>query len=251
MEKNENMYKLGKLPARPDSVAFKLSAFAKLATPPKRYGHYKLVGKDWQMLGNDMYGDCVLAGAAHETVLWNKEAKKEAVFNTDVVLDAYSAVTGFDRSDPSTDNGTDMEEAAKYRRKVGVNDQSGSPHKIGAYLALKPKSTTQLKQAVSNFSAVGIGFFFPSSAMDQFNADKPWTYKGNSEILGGHYVPVVGYNKTYLYVVTWGRVQKMSWAFYKKYNDESIAYLSEERLTDGKSIDGLDLKALQTALNEL
>jgi hypothetical protein len=245
------MYKLGKLPARPDAVAFKLSAFATLPTPPAKYGHYKLVDKDWGMLGNDMYGDCVLAGAAHETMLWNKEAKKDTPFTTDIVLDAYSAITGFNRADPSTDNGTDMEEAAKFRRKVGMNDLQGQQHKIGAYLALKPGNVTQLKQAVSNFSAVGIGFLFPASAMDQFNNGKPWAYKGDTDILGGHYVPVVGYNKTHLYVVTWGRLHKMSWAFYKKYNDESIAYLSEEMLTDGKSIDGLDLSALQTALGQL
>jgi hypothetical protein len=33
----------------------------------------------WGMLGNDHYGDCVWAGAAHETMLWNKEAARNVL----------------------------------------------------------------------------------------------------------------------------------------------------------------------------
>lgn len=245
-------YKLGKLPARKDAVKFKLSLFgAKLPTPPKEYGHYDLEGANWEMLGNDQYGDCVWAGAGHEYMLWNKEATKDVVFTTDNVLAAYTAVTGFNPNDPDSDQGTDMELAAKYRRRTGVVDDKGTRHKVGAYLAIEPNNRTELKQAVSTFSAVGIGIQVPESAQTQFSEGKPWTVVKNSPIEGGHYVPVVGYDSKYLYVVTWGQVQKMAWAFFDKYNDEGIAYLSEEMLTNGKSIDGVDLTSLNSILKAL
>jgi len=71
--------KLGKKPARPGAVKFKFANFLlkpKLPTPPKVFGHEGLIGANWAVLGNDHYGDCVWAGAAHETMLWNKEAAR-------------------------------------------------------------------------------------------------------------------------------------------------------------------------------
>lgn len=246
--------KLGKLPARKDSVSFKLAQYLNLSalpTPPSKAGHQSLV-TDWQgMLGNDQYGCCVWAGAAHETILWNKEAGHIVGFSTAGVLSDYSAVTGFNPNDPNTDQGTDMQVAASYRRKTGVKDAHGERHKVAAYLAIKTGDSTELKQAIYLFSNVGIGIQFPRSAMSQFNAGKPWTVVSGSPIDGGHYVPAVGYDSKYVYVVTWGRVQKMSWGFFKKYCDEAIVYLSDEMLILGRSIEGFNPTQLQADLNNL
>ena len=79
-------FKLGKKPARPGAVKFKLANYLeklKLPTPPKVFGHEGLIGANWGMLGNDQYGDCVWAGAAHETMLWNKEAARTVTFSND------------------------------------------------------------------------------------------------------------------------------------------------------------------------
>ena len=59
-------FKLGKKPARPGAVKFKLANYLvklKLPTPPQVFGHEGLIGANWGMLGNDHYGDCVWAGA--------------------------------------------------------------------------------------------------------------------------------------------------------------------------------------------
>lgn len=246
--------KLGKTPARKNAVTFKLSRYLNLSalpTPPQKAGHQGLV-LDWEgMLGNDQYGDCVWAGAAHETILWNREATQSAVFDSASVLSDYAAVTGFNPTDPNTDQGTDMQVAASYRRKTGVKDKSGKRHKVAAYLAIKTGDETELKQAIDLFSNVGIGIQFPASAMNQFNQGKSWTVVSRSPIDGGHYVPAVGYDGRYVYVVTWGRLQKMSWGFFKKYCDEAIVYLSSEMLTNGQSIEGFNASQLQTDLNQL
>ncbi len=243
-------YKLGKAPARKGAIKFKLSEYGKgLPTPPKAAGHLGLFSADWGMLGNDQYGDCVWAGAAHETMLWNKEAQKDVAFDDSHVLSDYTAVTGFDPTDPNTDQGTDMQVAASYRRKTGVVDGSGARHQVAAYLGVT--TVKQVKQAVWLFGAAGIGIKFPSSAMEQFKTGKPWTVQASSPIDGGHYIPAVNYDEKYLYVVTWGKVQKATWGFVQKYMDEGICYLSDEMLTGGKTIDGLDIATLQADIAEL
>jgi hypothetical protein len=246
-------YKLGKTPARPGAVSMKLSTYLatiQLPTPPANFGHYDLV-PSYGMLGNGKYGDCVWAGAGHETMMWCKEAGSSVLFNDKGALSDYSKVTGFTPKDPSTDRGTDMQLAASYRRKTGVIDATGKRHKVVAYLAITAGNLAQHLSAAYLFSAVGIGIKFPGSAMDQFNAGKPWDVVKGAKIEGGHYIPLVGRKNGNLLIVTWGKVQEMTPAFFKKYNDESIAYLSKEDLTAGKTPEGFNVAQLKSDLAAL
>lgn len=239
--------KLGKSPARPDSITFRLRDYlvkGKLPLIPAVGGHD--YAENWGMLGNDQYGDCVLAGAAHETMQWNRERGAAATFTPEAVLSDYSAITGFNPNDPNTDQGTDMQVAASYRRKTGVVDAAGTRHKIDAYLAVKTEA--EIKAAVYLFGAAGVGIRFPKSAMDQFNAGKPWTIVKNSPIEGGHYIPALNFDKKYVYCVTWGKKIPVAWTFIKKYMDEGVVYISEEMLTSGKSPEGFNLAQLQADL---
>lgn len=225
--------KLGKLPARAGAVSFKMSTFLDttvLPATPRYVGHPRLLPADVGMLGNDRYGDCVFAGAAHESMLYNLERKKVVQFDDAAVLSDYSAVTGFNPNNPASDQGTDMQVAASYRRKTGIVDSFGMRHQIAAYLALETGNFDQLKTAVHLFGAVGIGIQFPQSAMDQFNAGKPWTPVAGSPVEGGHYIPVVGITPKTITVLTWGRKQKMSIPFFMQYCDEALAYVSLEAL---------------------
>jgi hypothetical protein len=244
---------LGKTPARSGAMEFKLSNYidrAALPKPPKQFGHEALIPATWGMLGNDRFGDCVWAGAAHETMLWNAEAGRKVAFNDAAVLGDYSAVTGFDPKKPSTDQGTDMVVAASYRRKTGVVDAGGHRHQVAAYLSIKPGDLNEHAIAMYLFGAVGIGIEFPTSAMDQFNAGKPWDVVNRSKSEGGHYIPLVA-RRTNLECVTWGRIQQMTSAFFSKYNDESVAYVSLEALKNNKSPEGFDAKQLQADLAAL
>jgi hypothetical protein len=253
-------YKLGKQPARhdPRTLQFLDYRTSKLPLPIKRnFGHYQLVS-DWGMLGNDQYGDCVFAGAAHETMMWTAEAEGGGVlvapFGPEAVLSDYAAVTGFDPADPNTDRGAVVIDALNHRRNTGIVDSAGQRHRIGAYVALQPRDYTHVLEGVELFGAVGIGIEFPSSAMDQFNAGQPWTVVPHASIEGGHYVPVVGRDHGELLVVTWGKVQRMTRGFFEHYCDEAYAILSPECLVGGaggaggKSPEGFDLEQLQADL---
>jgi hypothetical protein len=150
---------LGKAPAQPGAVTFAFNTFAninQMKPPPSTFGHEALV-RQWGMLGNDVAGDCVFAGAGHEIKLWNAEAGRSVDISDQTALNNYSKFTGYNPNDPSTDNGTVVAEWLSYRRKVGFLDDHGKPHKIGAYLALEPGNVAQLQYAAYYFDGVGLG----------------------------------------------------------------------------------------------
>lgn len=244
-------FKRGLLPPRPGAVKMKFGDYVKPSFPkrPDEFGHESLVS-EWHMLSNDKFGSCAWAGAAHEVYLWTAMGSQRVHITSADVLSDYGACTGFNPADPSTDQGTDMQAAASYRRTVGTRDANGNRHKIGAYVSLKAGNLDEILNAAWMFGAVGIGVTIGSNQDQQFEFGKPWDgAPGNNS--GGHYIPVVAYRNGLVYVVTWGRLQAVTPAFIETYCDQAMAYLSTDMLRDGKSLDGFDLAALSDDLNLL
>jgi len=248
-------FKLGKKPARHGAVRFKLASYtvaAALPPLPPTFGHEAIIAPhDWGVLANDRYGDCVWAGAAHETMLLAREAGNVLAFTDADVLGDYAAVSGFDPEKPETDQGTDLQQAADYRRKTGILDAKGSRHRIAAYLALEPGNLGHLYQAAYLFGAAGIGLQLPASAIAQNENGQVWDVVAGSPIAGGHYVPLVGRQADGLHVVTWGAIQVMTEAFLAKYSDEAVAYVSRECLVNQKSPEGFAYADLISDLQAL
>ena len=246
--------KLGKLPARPEAVRFKFGSFfdaSKLPPTPAQFGNFSSIA-EWGQFANDKYSDCVFAGAAHETMVYLSQAGEFAAFNDACVLSDYSAVTGFNAADLTTDQGTDLLSAASYRRKTGVVDASGVRHKVDAYVAIKTGDLDELARAAFLFGAVGVGFQLPSSAEGQFDAQRPWTIVEGDQIDGGHYVPIIGRNSAGNFLgITWGRLHAITPEFVAQYMDEGIAYLSLEFLKNNISPEGVALDQLQQQLGAL
>jgi hypothetical protein len=251
--------KLGKLPAKRDRRDLLFARYvqpAQLPKPPARFGHETLFApRAWGMLGNDEWGDCAWAGAAHETMLLTKEGKRAAQFTTARVVGDYAACTGFDpKAGPpgrnKTDRGTSVRQMMGYRRTKGIADSTGKRHRIGAYLALDPANLAEVVQALYLFEVVGIGFVFPESAYAQFNAGKPWDVVPGAKVKGAHYVCAVGKRRN-LEVVSWGALQQMTPRFFHAYCDEAWAYVSTEDLRSGRSPEGFDLAQLKADLKAL
>lgn len=248
------MPKLGKQPFITDERDFKLEVFVDktaLPSPPDDFGHYEIAG-ELGMLGNDRAGDCVWAGAAHETMILGQEGGHRPTFSTRSVLSDYSAVTGYVEGDESTDRGTEVRTAMKYRKATGIEDAHGKRHHIGAYMQLRPKDVDQIVQAAYVFGVVGVGVEFPESAMQQFDAGEPWSVVKGAQIEGGHYVPIVGRKDGLLLCVTWGRVQPLTPEFLETYCDEAWSFVSAAVLNgEGKSPEGLSIESLRAALGQI
>lgn len=248
-------YKLGKKPARPGAVPLAMSQYVDLSRFPKlpaAFGQPTLV-KDYGMLGNNLYGNCVWAAAAHEVMYWNRLAGRHVTFTTANVLSDYAAVTGFDPKKPDTDQGTDMGAAADYRSKVGIIDANGKRHKVGASLALRPGDLDQLAIAIFLFRSVDIGLELRNDADAQFDARKPWSLTPHSRVEGGHCVNGSARlaNGDFL-IGTWGRGdQVMTADYYTTCSDEATAYVAQDMLDDVGTVRGFDIDKLRADLAAL
>src|SRR6476469_3192619 len=82
-----------------------------LPVAPAQFGHVRREAPEggWQMLGNDQYGDCTVAGIAHGQMVWDWANKRTIPeFNTDIVVQQYMELTG------GEDNGLDPIQVANY-----------------------------------------------------------------------------------------------------------------------------------------
>jgi hypothetical protein len=255
----------GKQAATADPRDLKFSRYrtpAPLPAPPADWGYDNVIAHGgWGMLGNDSWGDCVWAGAAHEHILTSTVAKRPVAFDDAGVLSDYSATTGFDPNAGTpgqnpTDRGTNVRAALGYRRATGIVDASGARHKITAYLALdigkiKAGDFSEVAEAAYLFGAVGIGIQVPQSAETEFHDHKMWSYVAGSPNAGGHYVPIVAH-RHHIECVTWGRVQPMGDRFVSHYVDEAWAIVNPDFLdVNGQNPEGFNMSQLMADLAAL
>jgi len=181
------------------------------------------------MDGNDAVGDCTCADVDHEVKSVQVAAGNPEVASTAAeVLAAYSAITGYNPADPSSDQGAEMQAVREYWQKTGFA-LGGQVHQVLLFAELDIHNDNLVKWALDQIGAVGIGVNFPRSAMDQFNADQPWdVVSDDGGIEGGHAVAVVGYDATYWYVITWGQVQKVTPAWFRAYVEEAWVSLAAD-----------------------
>jgi hypothetical protein len=117
-------------------------------------------------------------------------------------------------------------------------------HHIDAYAQVEEKHLDEVKLAIDQFGAVGLGIVVTQDMMDDFDAGMPWT-RAQGDQLGGHAVPAVGYNPDTVYVVTWGKVQPMRWECFLAVVDEAwVAVLPEWFNASGYDPEGVDLYGL-------
>ncbi|MBR7826781.1 hypothetical protein KDK95_10745 [Actinospica sp. MGRD01-02] len=194
----------------------------------------------WPMDGNDTYGDCTMAAAAHLIQSWNAETGQQMPVPADQeVIAQYLKLTG------GKDTGLVESQVLKTWMSKGLWS-----NKIAGYAPVNVHSLDALKQAIAFFGGVYVGIQVPNNAQTQFAAGQPWTLVADWQsqpIEGGHAIPLLGYDDQYLYAITWGAVQPMAWDWWSTYGDEAWVILSEEFEHAGK-VGGIDLATLKADL---
>lgn len=251
-------YKRGKRPSRHDARTLQLANYVanrigldeeipSQLLPSVQYWQSSQSGF-YGMLSNDAWGDCVEAAAGHQIQDWSRHEGPTTVTPTDSeILAAYSDQTGFNGT-LASDQGTDMLASMNWWRKTGYQ-LSGNRHKISGYAAFHATTDPAiLKRAIFEFGSINIGVLLPQggTADTQFNNGQPWTVTNSPDQSQGHCIPALGYDDTYLYVVTWGAVQKMTWGFFQKYCDEGYVALGFDWDNKVNSPSGFNLTALQS-----
>lgn len=189
------------------------------------------------MLGNDSVGDCVIAGGYHGVDVFEYDGQAVTTnFTAAQALADYSTVTGYNPSDPSTDQGATLQEGLEFWQKTGFGG-----YKIAAFAQIDGTNTALLQNCINLFGVVYAGLNVPSSAMQQFDSGQEWSVVSRSRIEGGHCVPLVAYDTASYSCITWAAVQKMTSQFHARYFDEWWVPISTDWLQkSGKTPSGLD-----------
>jgi hypothetical protein len=199
---------------------------------------------------NDTLGDCTIAAAGHLIQTWtgNADANPVVIPDTDIVI-AYEGACGYNPQTPSTDQGGVEIDVLNYWRQTGIGGR-----KISAYASASPTNQNEIEQAIFTFGGIYIGVGLPTSAQSQ--AGGLWDVTPSTPkdfgTWGGHAVPVIQYDRTGLTCVTWGSLQRMTWAFFSAYVDEAYAVLSPDWIAaNALSPSGFNLAQLQLDLAQV
>lgn len=237
-------YKLGRLPNDPSKPRLKLASFLTSAAPTYPENRDWLTAAlPYDMLGNDYIGDCTCVTAAHIIQSLSKYGQsKDVRLTLDQVIQAYSAVSGYDPNTGANDNGAVIQDVLNYWRKTGIGG-----HKILAFAEVDYNDKEELFGALNMFGTIYLGIDFPNTAMDQFNREQPWDYVEGAKSEGGHAINAGYYDVSdqMWKVVTWGRVQPMTQAFFDHYVFEAWVVITPEWFNEqGNSPIGLNMYAL-------
>jgi hypothetical protein len=244
--------KLGRKPARRDPRTLQLANYVDHGILPSVPGHFNWgrAVDNWPVMLNDRLGDCTCACVGHTIQCWTANAGQEVILPDDEILHLYEAVSGYDPATGANDDGAVELDVLNYWRQTGV-----AGHQIAAYVALEPGNHDHMRIATFLFGAVYTGIALPQTIQGQ----EVWSVPpegpngaGAPGSLGGHAVPVVGYDASGYTCITWGYEQRLTYGFADTYMEESYAIISPEWVTQGKRApSGFDLVALQNDLAAL
>lgn len=251
MKMHDKYLPLGKLPPAHDVRTLQLAKYISEALPPAPESKaWSKPVKSWPMYLNDKIGDCAIAGPAHMIQAWSANASKIVTLTDEQVLQGYKDIGKYNPENPNTDGGCIMLDVMKAWRKTGIGGR-----KIEAFASVSPRSTLYVKDSIYLFGGLNTGFALPVTAQNQTvwdvvpGAARLTDAQPNS--WGGHCVNIVDYDARSLTCVTWGKLKKMTWGFFKNYCDEAYAIISQDFLSAGKAPNGFDIAALQKDLAAL
>lgn len=242
-----NSLKLGKLPRKEHPLTLDLSKYVKLADPPRAFA-YEYNISDWTMMGNDKIGDCTFASPGHLEMEWSSRTYGLYIPSLQDIIRGYSAVSGYDPQTGMNDNGCVITDVLEYWRTTGIANR-----KILGWAQIDTSNITAIKQAITIFGGLDIGFNVTETAMNEFSSGQAWNNTSDKNIVGGHCVCVLGYGSLGCTCITWAKRQQMSWEFWKTYVDEAYAIITQDWLTAAQKtpIFGFDLQTLQADLQAL
>src|SRR5580692_12979946 len=155
--------KYGKLPPRKDHRDLILDKYftPALPSPPPSYAWLPFL--KWLMLGNDVAGDCTIAGILHAIMGWLAYVFNIYLPTTTQAFTVYTAVTaeenngqGYDPNTGANDLGCNMNDVLNYVRQNPING-----HTLIGYAALNPQDLQQVKTSIMLFGCVYFGINVP------------------------------------------------------------------------------------------
>lgn len=201
-------------------------------------------GTPWGMDGNDTFGDCGVAGADHGFMAIasaTSEISSENWPTADEVVQYYLGYTD------GADTGVVLADFLKY-----VQAKQFFGHSVKAYAPVGVHDIPTLHFAVNAYGFAYTGIQVTSRMQQSYADGKPWDLDDLlSPVVGGHCVPIVGYDSAHLYCITWGKVQAITHSAWHFMSTEAWAVISGEIAARGDDGRGINLAALEADLAKL
>lgn len=183
----------------------------------------------WYVANGVVTHNCTIASVGHMVQQESWLTGHPLVMTDAEALAGYEAVTGYKPDDPATDTGAYEGDVGAYWLKTGFKC-GGQLDQIAGFADINVKNLDELRYSVFLTGNCFLGFTLPACAEEDPVWDLPTTPEAG-EIVGGHAVPVVGYDQKYFYVVSWGAIVPVTYPFIQKYLDEGHVTLSHRWMT--------------------
>lgn len=230
------------------------AVFGQLPTAPESIDWSHNITNFGMML-NDRLGCCTCAAVYHARQIWTANTLTEQTESDNYVLSLYEEATGYNPSNPSTDQGGVEQYVLSYLLNSGIPLADGSRDKILGFMEVNCKNINDVKLTIAEFGVAYIGFDVPNSLFANGAPSQLWTVSTDQNLAmtrGGHAVVLVAYDTEGPTCISWGLKYKMTWDFFIKYTEEVYAIIDKSWLmTSGKTPMNIDLNELEQMMSEL
>ena len=208
---------------------------------------------DSDPLGNIRAGDCVFAAPGHMTTLVGALTGKPSVVTADMVLAAYSKLTGYNPITGDNDNGYVIRSMLNYWKIIGLYG-----HKILCYAAVDYKDPDEV--AIAQWLGCGVigGFALPKASQAQVDDQGRqlwsvpkggWPHGQGPGTWGGHCIFIPGTSPGMDEGNSWGEPTQWTVDWRMQCCDEAwIVIMDDWAVMTGRSPTGF---ALQDLLNDV
>lgn len=251
-------FKLGRKPRGYSPSVPHYSALVNLTKPnpipPRKNWSVGMPNELGEML-NGTIGDCTAAAFFHARQVWNYNITKDLHTDPDVdVLSLYESVSGYNPSDPNTDQGAVIQDVLKYLLNTGAATGSGNRDKILGFVEVDHRNLDDIKRTIFECGVCYIGFNVPDYMFPP-NGDPPFLWHiedYNAPIIGGHAIILCGYDSMGLDVISWGQRFMMTPHYFAHYVDESYAIIDKAWFNNSNTTPlGLNLAQIEAQMSAL
>ena len=201
----------------------------------------------WNMLDNDIYGDCVAVAIA------NNRAETTAVLTGAADYPPLADVLAFytlqNPGFPNQDEGMDIRTALGQLCTVGIGGR-----KALAFAKVDHRNHDELEAAIAIFGSVVVGVDVQQAQEEQFDAGQAWDYVAGSPDVGGHGMHCGGYGGKMideLRLVTWASAIKstVNWLIHQL--DEAYVIIWPETAKSPAFLAGVDQTEAAAAYEQI
>lgn len=211
--------KYGRRPPK-NAPALKFSSILAATAPahPAREDYLATL-TGWQMLGNNVAGNCNAVTWANMRRLVTATLAKENYPSQAEVWQFYETQNpGFDPDGTASTNGPGSPHDQGMEIQTGLEylHGTGGPDgvKAVAFAKVDPTNLNEVKSALAIFGGLWLGITVLDANQTEFQENKAWTDVAGSAIDGGHAILGGGYTTSDIKFITWAKETEFAKSFW-------------------------------------